>query len=68
MKEEYRQHQIVQPEVKPEGSPESQSLPRVLDILERSAQVKLDHFAGWEQKTLSEKMKSGRKSETLGVN
>src|SRR5437867_1081673 len=38
-KEKYRPQQIHQPEAKPQGSPERQPLPSVLDILERRAQL-----------------------------
>lgn len=38
-KEVYRPQQIVQQEAKPQGSPERQPLPSVLDILERKAQL-----------------------------
>jgi len=38
-KEEYRPHQIVRQEAKPQGSPERQPLPRVFDILDRRAQL-----------------------------
>jgi hypothetical protein len=39
MKEGYRRQQIVQHEAKPQGGPERQPLPDVLDVLERRAQL-----------------------------
>jgi hypothetical protein len=45
MKEEYRPHQTIQPEAKPQGGPERQPLPDALDVLARRVQFQEDHRA-----------------------
>ena len=60
----HSQH-IVQQEATPQTSPERPLLPAILDVLERSVKAEAAHWAGWEGKTLSERMKSGRRSEAV---
>ena len=52
MKEGYRPQQTVQPEATPQGGPERQPLPSVLDVLERRAQV-FERSNAWERRKFS---------------
>jgi hypothetical protein len=58
MKEGYRPQQTVQPEATPQGGPERQPLPDVLDVLERRAQLVERAFARERQKFSREENKA----------